>query len=50
MSRAPQTSEPIPVAAGNNIYTSLAIIGFLAGLIGLTVMYLRAKALGVELL
>lgn len=50
MPRAPQTtSEPIPVAPGNSVYTVLAIIGFIAGLLGLGVIWLRASALGVQL-
>lgn len=49
MARAPQTNDPIPVAPGNSVYTVLAIIGFIAGLMGLAVIFLRAGVLNVKL-
>lgn len=49
MSRVPQSSDPIRVAPSNSVYTVLAILAFLAGLMGLGVMFLRAGALGVKL-
>lgn len=49
MSRSPQSNDPIRVTPGNSVYTTLAIIGFLAGLMGLAVIFMRAKALGVQL-
>jgi hypothetical protein len=48
MSRVP-SNEPIRVPPGNSVYTVLAILAFVAGLIGLGVMFLRAGTLGVKL-
>ena len=50
MSRAVQTTQPVAVAPSNNVYTVLAIIGFIAGIMGLVVLFMRAGDLGVELM
>ena len=49
MARAP-AAEPVLVAPSNNIYTVLAAAGSLALIFALVTLFLRANALGVELL
>lgn len=51
MSRASSSKpETVTVAPSNNIYTVLAVVGFLTALIGLAVLFLRQDSLGVQLL
>ena len=43
------TSQPIAVAASDNIYTVLTLASSVALVLGVLVLFLRAKALGVQL-
>ena len=47
MSRA-ATGDVVAIEAGNNIYTVLAIATVLVQIMGLLVIYFRAKEIGVE--
>jgi hypothetical protein len=49
MSRIP-TGDMVPVPPSNNVYTVLAALGTVVVAIGLIVLFVRANALGVELL
>jgi hypothetical protein len=43
------TNDPVTVAPTNNIYTALTAAATVAVLIGLIVLFIRAKAVGVVL-
>lgn len=44
------SGDTVTVPAGNNVYTVLAAAAAVAVLVGLIVIFIRANALGVELL
>lgn len=49
MARA-ASGDTVTVAATNNIYTVLAFVGVLSLALALVVLFIRAKALGIDLL
>lgn len=44
-----QTNQPIAVAPSDNIYTVLALAASVALVLGVLVLFIKAKALGVQL-
>jgi hypothetical protein len=47
MSRA-ATGDVVAVQAGNNVYTVLAIATVIVQIMGLIIIWMRARAIGVE--
>lgn len=50
MSRASQSPEPVTVAASNDVLTALSALSLVMVVLGVIVLFIRAKALSINIL
>ena len=50
MTRVATAGEPVQVAPSNNVYTILSLIGVLSLLFAVIIMFVRARAMDIDLL